>query len=134
LLGHWWTVEGRVEHGDKRGRTIGFPTANMRLDGLKPAYGIYAVRATILEDDKPVATYDGVANFGIRPMFETQTPLLETFLFDFDGDLYGKHLAVALVAYLRPEAKLDGLEALKAQIAADSQAARDALKRPEPWV
>jgi riboflavin kinase/FMN adenylyltransferase len=66
-------------------------------------------------------------------MFETQTPLLETFLFDFDGDLYGKHLAVALVAYLRPEAKLDGLEALKAQIAADSVAARAALLRPDPW-
>lgn len=134
LLGHWWTVEGRVEHGDKRGRTIGFPTANMRLDHtLIPAYGIYAVRATVLEDDKPVATYDGVANFGIRPMFETQTPLLETFLFDFDGDLYGKHLAVALVAYIRPEAKFEGLETLKAQIAADSEAAREALKRPEPW-
>jgi riboflavin kinase/FMN adenylyltransferase len=134
LLGHWWTIEGRVEHGDKRGRTIGFPTANMRLDHtLRPAYGVYAVRATVLEDDKPVATYDGVANFGIRPMFETQTPLLETFLFDFDGDLYGKHLAVALVAYLRPEAKLDGLEALKAQIAADSVAARAALLRPDPW-
>jgi riboflavin kinase / FMN adenylyltransferase len=134
LLGHWWTVEGRVEHGDKRGRTIGFPTANMRLDHtLKPAYGIYAVRATLLEDDKPVATYDGVANFGIRPMFETQTPLLETFLFDFDGDLYGKHLAVALIAYIRPEAKLDGLDALKAQIAADSEAAREALKGPDPW-
>ncbi len=87
----------------------------------------------MLEDDKPVATYDGVANFGIRPMFETQTPLLETFLFDFDGDLYGKHLAVALVAYIRPEAKFEGLETLKAQIAADSEAAREALKRPEPW-
>ena len=135
LLGHWWTVEGRVEHGDKRGRTIGFPTANMRIDDtLKPAYGIYAVKVTVFEDDKPVATHDGVANFGIRPMFETQTPLLETFLFDFDGDLYGKHLAVALVAYIRPEAELDGLDALKAQIAADSAAAHEALKRPEPWI
>lgn len=134
LLGHWWTIEGRVEHGDKRGRTIGFPTANMRIDGtLKPAYGIYAVKVTVFEDDKPVSQHDGVANFGIRPMFETETPLLETFLFDFNGDLYGKHLAVALVAYIRPEAKLDGLDALKAQIAADSQAARAALKRPEPW-
>src|SRR5208282_3126018 len=81
LLGHWWTVEARVEHGDKRGRMIGFPTANMRLDHfLKPAFGVYAVRATILEDDKPVGQYDGVANFGIRPMFETATPLLETYL------------------------------------------------------
>jgi len=129
LLGHWWTVEARVEHGEKRGRTIGFPTANMRLDHtLKPAYGIYAVRATIIEDDKPAGTYHGVANFGIRPMFETDVPLLETYLFDFDGDLYGKHLAVELITYIRPEAKLAGLDALKAQIAADSDAARAALK------
>jgi len=129
LLGHWWTVEARVEHGEKRGRTIGFPTANMRLDHtLKPAYGIYAVRATIIEDDKPAGTYHGVANFGIRPMFETDVPLLETYLFDFDGDLYGKHLAVELIAYIRPEAKLAGLDALMAQIAADSDAARAALK------
>jgi riboflavin kinase / FMN adenylyltransferase len=129
LLGHWWAVEARVEHGEKRGRTIGFPTANMRIDDcLKPAYGIYAVRATIIEDDKPAGRYDGVANFGIRPMFETEAPLLETYLFDFAGDLYGKHLAVELIAYLRPEAKLAGLDALKAQIAADSAAARAALK------
>ncbi|HUO91541.1 MAG TPA: bifunctional riboflavin kinase/FAD synthetase [Rhizomicrobium sp.] len=134
LLGHWWTAEGRVEHGDKRGRTIGFPTANMRIDDtLKPAYGIYAVKVTVFEDDKPVSQHEGVANFGVRPMFKTETPLLETYLFDFDGDLYGKHLAVALVAYLRPEAKLEGLEALKARIAADSAAAHEALKRPEPW-
>lgn len=128
LLGHWWTVEGRVEHGDKRGRTIGVPTANMRLENcLKPAFGVYAVRATVLEDDKPVGRYDGVANFGIRPMFETPTPLLETFLFDFAGDLYGRHLSVALIAYLRAEARLSDLDALKAQIAADSAAARKIL-------
>jgi riboflavin kinase/FMN adenylyltransferase len=128
LLGHWWSVEGRVEHGDKRGRAIGFPTANMKLvDVLKPAFGIYAVRAKILENDRIVSTHDGVANFGIRPMFETDVPLLETYLFDFDGDLYGRHMAVELIAYLRPEAKLDGLEALKAQIAKDSDAARAAL-------
>jgi riboflavin kinase/FMN adenylyltransferase len=128
LLGHWWSVEGRVEHGDKRGRTIGVPTANMRLDDcLKPAYGVYAVRATLYEDDRAVLTRDGVANFGIRPMFETEVPLLETWLFDFDGDLYGKHLAVEMIAYLRGEAKFDGLEALKAQIAKDAEEARDAL-------
>jgi riboflavin kinase/FMN adenylyltransferase len=128
LLGHWWTVEARVEHGDKRGRTIGFPTTNMRLDDyLKPAFGVYAVRVTIMEDDKPTGRHDGVANLGIRPMYETPTPLLETYLFDFAGDLYGKHLAVQLVAYLRPEAMLPDLEALKAQIAADADAARRAL-------
>ncbi len=89
LLGHWWSVEGRVEHGEKRGRTIGVPTANMRLDDcLKPAFGIYAVRATLYEADRAVLTGDGVANFGICPMFETDVRLLETWLFDFDGDLY----------------------------------------------
>jgi riboflavin kinase/FMN adenylyltransferase len=130
LLGHWWTIEARVEHGDKRGRTIGVPTANMRLDDyLKPAFGVYAVRATVMDDDAPLSTHDGVANLGVRPMFETQTPLLETWLFDFEGDLYGKHLAVELVSYLRPEAKLDGLEALKAQIAKDAEGARAALQR-----
>jgi riboflavin kinase/FMN adenylyltransferase len=131
LLGHWWTIESRVEHGAKQGRKLGFPTANMHVvDYLKPAFGVYAVRATVIEDDKPVSTHDGVANFGIRPMtmFKTDSPLLETFLFDFSGDLYGKHLAVELVAYLRPEAKFDGIEALKVQIAKDSDAARVALK------
>ncbi|HEY5337062.1 MAG TPA: bifunctional riboflavin kinase/FAD synthetase, partial [Rhizomicrobium sp.] len=113
LLGHFWSVESRVEHGDARGRTIGFPTANMRLtDCLHPAFGVYAVRATIYEDDRPVSRHDGVANFGIRPMYESREPLLETWLFDFDGDLYGKHLAVEFVHYIRGEAKLDGLDAL----------------------
>src|SRR5215469_501047 len=132
LLGHWWTVESRVEQGDARGRAIGFPTANMRLvDCLKPAFGIYAVRAMVMEDDKPIARHDGVANFGIRPMsmFKTSEPLLETFLFDFSGDLYGKHLAVELIAYLRPEAKLEGIDALKAQVAKDSDEARAVLAR-----
>ena len=130
LLGHWWSVESRVEHGDARGRTIGFPTANMRIDDfLRPAYGVYAVRATVIEDDKPVGRYDGVANFGVRPMYRIDTPLLETFLFDFSGDLYGKHLSVGFVHYIRPEAKLDGLAALKAQIAKDSDAARKVLGR-----
>jgi riboflavin kinase/FMN adenylyltransferase len=130
LLGHWWTVESRVEQGDARGRAIGFPTANMRLvDCLKPAFGIYAVRAMIMEDDKPVARHDGAASLGIRPMFKMTEPLLETYLFDFSGDLYGKHLAVELIAYLRPEANLDGLDALKAQIAKDCDAARAVLAK-----
>jgi riboflavin kinase/FMN adenylyltransferase len=128
LLGHWWTVEARVEHGEKRGRQMGFPTANMKLDDyLKPAYGIYAVRTTIFDEDKPVSRHGGVANFGIVPMFQTPTPLLETFLFDFSGDLYGKHLAVEFVSYLRPEAKFDTLEALKTQIAGDEANARRVL-------
>lgn len=129
LIGHWWMVESRVEHGDKRGRTIGFPTANMRLDDfLKPAFGVYAVRARVTDEGAHDEVWHaGVANFGIRPMFQTKVPLLETFLFDYSGDLYGKHLAVELVAYLRPEAKFESLEALKAQIARDSEAARRVL-------
>ena len=130
LLGHPWSVEGHVEHGDKRGRTIGFPTANMRLvDCLQPAYGIYAVRARVLENERIVSTHDGVANFGIRPMFETPTPMLETYLFDFSGDLYGKHMQVELIAYLRPEAKFDTLDALVAQMNADSAKARTILRQ-----
>lgn len=128
LLGHWWSVESRVEHGDKRGRIIGVPTANMRItDTLKPAYGIYAVRATVFDEDKPVLRRDGVASFGIRPMYVTQEPLLETWLFDFDGDLYGKHMAVEFIHYIRGEEKLDGLDALKARIAEDVAAAKKAL-------
>lgn len=128
LLGRFWSIESRVEHGDGRGRDLGFPTANMSLYGyLQPAFGIYAARATILENEKPAGTYDGVASLGIRPMFRTDAPLLEVHLFDFSGDLYGKHLAVELISYLRPEQKFDSMEALKAQMARDREAARAAL-------
>ena len=127
-LGHCWTIESRVEHGDRRGREIGVPTANMRIDGyLAPAFGVYAVRVTIMEDEKPAGRFAGVANCGIRPMFQSLVPLLETWLFDFSGDLYGKHLAVELVDYLRPEARFDNLDALKEQIEADAKAARAVL-------
>ncbi|KAA5606201.1 bifunctional riboflavin kinase/FAD synthetase [Roseospira marina] len=127
VLGHNWEVEGRVEHGDARGRTIGFPTANLRLgDYVAPAVGVYAVRAGI---DRGLETlwYAGVANYGRRPTFDDTTPLLEVHLFDFDGDLYGHHLRVQMVAHLRPERKFDGLESLKAQIAADADQARRLL-------
>jgi riboflavin kinase/FMN adenylyltransferase len=130
LLGHWWAVEARVEHGDGRGRTMGFPTANMHLGHcLAPAFGVYAVRVTILDNDKPVSRHDGVANFGIRPMYQTQVPLMEAHLFDFEGDLYGKHLMVELISYIRPEAKFDGLDALIAQIARDATQAREILAK-----
>ncbi len=128
LLGHTWAVEARVEHGDARGRTMGFPTANMHLGHcLAPAFGVYAVRVNILDNDKVVARHDGVANFGIRPMYRTSVPLMETHLFDFNGDLYGKYLSVELVRYIRPEAKFAGLEALIAQIALDAAKAREIL-------
>ncbi len=128
LLGRWWAVEARVEHGDGRGRQMGFPTANMHLGHcLAPAFGVYAVRVTILENDKPASRHDGVANFGIRPMYRTEVPLMEAHLFDFDGDLYGKHLSVELVAFLRTEAKFPSLDALIAQIGADAKQARKIL-------
>jgi riboflavin kinase/FMN adenylyltransferase len=129
LLGHWWAVEARVEHGDGRGRTMGFPTANMHLGHcLAPAFGVYAVRVTIMDNENPVGRYDGVANFGIRPMYQTPVPLMEAHLFDFNGDLYGKHLTVELISYIRPEAKFDGLPALIAQIGRDAAEAREILQ------
>lgn len=130
LLGHPWAVEARVEHGDARGRTMGFPTANMHLGHcLAPAYGVYAVRVNILEGDRAVSRHDGVANFGIRPMYQVPVPLMETHLFDFDGDLYGKYLSVELIQYIRPEAKFPDLAALIAQIATDAAKAREILAK-----
>jgi riboflavin kinase / FMN adenylyltransferase len=128
LLGRYWAVEARVEHGDGRGRQMGFPTANMHLGHcFAPAFGVYAVRVTIVENEKPVGRRDGVANFGIRPMYQTEIPLMEAHLFDFDGDLYGQHLSVEMIAYLRPEARFAGLDGLIAQIGADAQKARQIL-------
>ena len=128
LLGRFWAVEARVEHGDKRGRTLGFPTANMHLGHcLAPAFGVYAVRVTIVENDKPVGRRDGVANFGVRPMYHVPVPLMEAHLFDFDGDLYGQHLSVELVRYIRPEAKFSGLDELVAAIRDDAAKARGIL-------
>ncbi|HVV27859.1 MAG TPA: bifunctional riboflavin kinase/FAD synthetase [Rhizomicrobium sp.] len=130
LLGRWWAVEARVEHGDARGRTMGFPTANMHLGHcLAPAFGVYASRVNILDNERVVARHDGVTNFGIRPMYRTEVPLMETHLFDFDGDLYGKYLSVELIAWLRPEAKFAGLSELIAQIAADAARAREILAK-----
>ena len=130
LLGRAWAVEARVEHGDARGRTMGFPTANMHLGHcLAPAFGVYAVRVNILEGDRAVARHDGVANFGIRPMYQVNVPLMETHLFDFGGDLYGKYLSVELIQYIRPEAKFPSLEALIAQIAVDAAKAREILAK-----
>jgi len=127
LLGRNWSVETHVITGDQRGRTIGFPTANLALDDhVPPALGVYAVRVEV-EDGPHKGFYDGVANLGKRPTFNKSDILLEAHIFDFDGDIYGQHLSVSLVDYLRPELKFDGLEALKAQIAADGAKARDIL-------
>jgi riboflavin kinase/FMN adenylyltransferase len=127
MLGHWHRIEGAVVHGDKRGRTLNFPTANMLLDGLHlPRFGIYAVRVDVLTGPHK-GTYDGAASLGVKPMFGAPHPNLESFLFDFSGDLYGEHLSVALVDWLRPEMTFDGLPALIAQMEADCVQARAVL-------
>lgn len=127
MLGHWHRIEGPVLHGEKRGRELGYPTANMALDGLHvPKPGVYAVTIDVC-DGPHAGTYGGVANLGFRPMFELERPNLETYLFDFVGDLYGVHLSVGLVAYLRGEAKFDSLEGLIAQMDADCVAAKRVL-------
>ena len=126
-MGHWWRVEGRIEQGDQRGRTIGFPTANVHWDGyVEPQLGVYAVRAHIDEGEYK-GVYAGVANIGKRPTFDKTELSFEVHLFDFAGDIYGLHMAVDIVGFIRPEEKFDGLEALKAQIAADSDTARAML-------
>jgi riboflavin kinase/FMN adenylyltransferase len=125
LLGHPWTVEGRVEGGDRRGRTIGFPTANVSLEGyLEPALGVYAVRVEV-----GGGKYGGVANFGRRPTFDKKDVLLEVHIFDFEGDIYGQPIVVSFISFLRPEMKFAGLDALKAQIAKDSVTARALLQK-----
>ncbi|HSK38463.1 MAG TPA: riboflavin biosynthesis protein RibF, partial [Arenibaculum sp.] len=127
VLGREWEIEGRVEQGFQRGRTIGFPTANVALgDYLRPAFGVYAVRAGV---DRGNATrwYPGVANLGRRPTVGGTSELLEVHLFDFQDDLYGQHLRVRLVDFLRRERKFDGLDALRGQIARDAEAARRSL-------
>ncbi|MBY0520699.1 MAG: bifunctional riboflavin kinase/FAD synthetase [Sphingomonas sp.] len=124
LLTRPFAIEGVVQHGDKLGRTIGYPTANVALGNyLRPAYGIYAVRVR-LDDGRVV---DGAANLGIRPSFDPPKELLEAYLFDFSEDLYGRTIEVALIDYLRPEAKFDGLEALTVQMDADCAQARAVL-------
>ncbi|HEX8445808.1 MAG TPA: bifunctional riboflavin kinase/FAD synthetase [Sphingomonas sp.] len=124
LLTRPFTIEAVVQHGDKIGRTIGYPTANMDMGKyLRPAYGIYAVRGH-LPDGRVL---DGVANLGIRPQFTPPKELLEPHFFNFGGDLYGQRIEVALIAHLRPEARFDGLDALVAQMDRDSAAARRIL-------
>jgi riboflavin kinase/FMN adenylyltransferase len=122
LLTRPFAIEGVVVDGAKRGRALGWPTANVELGNyLRPAYGIYAVRVT-LDDGRE---HDGVASLGIRPTFDPPKELLEAVLFDFDDDLYGRTIEVALHAYLRPEAKFDSVEALKVQMDADAARAKE---------
>jgi riboflavin kinase/FMN adenylyltransferase len=127
MLGHWHRIEGEVLHGEKRGRVLGYPTANLSVSGLHlPKLGVYAVLADVLTGPQ-AGTWMGAANLGVRPMFGVNQPNLETFLLDFEGDLYGHHLSVAFVDYLRPELKFDGLPALIAQMDEDCARARAVL-------
>lgn len=134
-LGRWHAVTGPVVMGDRRGRTLGYPTANLAfVDQLVPRYGIYACRVEVREG--PYAgTHDGVASIGERPTFGVNAPNFEVHLFDFDGDLYGAEIAAGLVAWLRGEERFESVEALVAQMDRDSAHAREVLagaRLPEP--
>jgi len=134
-LGRFWEIDGRVMVGDRRGRTIGFPTVNLGLgENLHPAFGVYAVRVSGDGPDDAFAgrAIDGVANIGLRPTVGSPEPRLEAHLFDVDADLYGRHLRVSLVEFIRPEKKFAGLDALKAQIAEDAQTSRAILAGVPP--
>lgn len=126
LLGRPWAVRGEIEQGDQRGRTIGFPTANISLgDYCRPEFGVYAVRIQV-----GGSWHDGVANVGLRPTVGGTTERLEVHIFDFAQDIYGELATVEFAAFLRPEQKFNGLDALKAQIAVDAKAARAVLAEP----
>ncbi len=131
LLGHWWTLEGEVLTGDKRGRQLGFPTANLSLqDYVEPLFGVYAVRIALKDETGSVTElHDGVANIGRRPTFDKDDVTLEVHIFDFSDDIYGSFVSVSLVEFIRPEKKFDGLDSLKAQIARDSSQARVSLAK-----
>lgn len=126
LLGYRWFVQGEIVHGEKRGRDLGFPTANMRLEpGCELRHGIYAVRVAL-----PGGTVrDGVASFGRRPTFDDGPPLLETFLFDFAGDLYGQRVEIEFVNWIRGEQRFDSADALVRRMQADAAEAREVLAR-----
>jgi len=142
MLGHWWTILGTVDKGDQRGRTIGYPTANILLPiGQVPRLGIYAARVA-LSDQWPDTMRPAVAYFGQRPTFDKDDIVLEVHLFDFDGDLYGRDLMVEFVSYIRPDQAFEGVEALTAQMDKDSAKARAILAdldanpplAPLPWL
>jgi len=130
VLGRTFELEGRVEHGDERGRQLGFPTANLHLgEFLRPALGVYAIRAGV-DEGETTMWIDGVCNIGKRPTFDAgEDIVLEAHLFDFNGDLYGKHLRVQLIEHVRGEQKFDGLAAIQAQIAIDCEKAREILAK-----
>ena len=126
-LGHWHRIEGPVIGGEQRGRVLGYPTANMELSGLHiPKLGVYAVLIDIL-DGPYKGSFKGAASIGVRPMFGKNNPNLETYIFDFSGDIYGAQVSVALVEYLRPELSFDSVETLIEQMASDCEKAKELL-------
>ncbi|NNK78778.1 MAG: bifunctional riboflavin kinase/FAD synthetase [Litoreibacter sp.] len=130
MLGHWHRIEGEVIRGDQRGRELGYPTANMSITGLHPPkFGVYAVYVDVLTGPLK-GSYQGAASIGVRPMFGENVANCETFLFDFQGDLYGEHISVALVEFLRGEEKFDSLDGLITQMDADCIQARGILADP----
>ena len=130
MLGHTHRIEGEVVHGEKRGRTLGYPTANLDLAGLHlPRFGVYAVTVDVM-DGPHAGTYGGAASLGTRPMFGENRPNLETYLLDFSGDLYGSRLSVGLIEFLRAEATFPTMEAFLGQMARDCEEARAALAAP----
>lgn len=137
ILGRPWEIEGTVQQGDQRGRELGYPTANMVLgEHLRPAFGVYAVETAIASPDGPEdwgPWLPGVANLGIRPMYRSEEPLLEVFLFDFDKDIYGRRLRVRLIDHLRPEMAFDSVEKLIIQMDRDTQKAQAILADHE-WL
>jgi riboflavin kinase/FMN adenylyltransferase len=127
MLGHWHRIDGPVITGEQRGRDLGYPTANMSIDGLHPPkFGVYAVKVDVLAGPHE-GSYSGAASIGVRPMFGINVPNCESFLFDFSGDLYVTQLSVALVDYLRGEEKFNDLEALITQMDTDCSRAREIL-------
>ncbi len=132
MLGHWHRIDGPVIRGDQRGRDLGFPTANMSIEGLHPPrFGVYAVLINVLGGPHQ-GQYHGAASVGVRPTFGVNTPNIETFMFDFQGDLYGEHLSVGLVEFLRPERKFDDLDILISHMDADCDLARTILDDVAP--
>ncbi len=127
MLGHWHRIDGEVIRGDQRGRDLGFPTVNMSIADLHPPrFGIYVVKVDVLTGPH-AGEYGGAASMGVRPMFGENLPNLESFIFDFQGDLYGEHLSVALIDYLRPEEKFADIDALITQMNADCDRAKGIL-------
>lgn len=131
-LGFWHRIEGEVIAGERRGHELNMPTANLPIEGIcQPAFGVYAVDVEVI-DGPHAGEYRGVANLGISPMFDRKVAQLETYIFDFDGELYGARISVGLCAYLRPEGTFDSVDELASQMQRDASDARQLLESVQP--